>query len=175
MARENHPVWDVYDLLRTSRLNELYYGKKLQKMERLNLGVEVCIALVSSSSAVVGLAVWKTTVGNPLWQLLLTGAAVLTIVKPFLGFPKKIKAYEELLAGYRLLTHELRDLRMDINQSGDYTSSHQARCKRIKERVRDYVAKNPERVECPKIKAACTKLVLEEIPSSGLFIPGEST
>lgn len=174
MARENHPVWDVYDLLRTSRLNELYYGKKLQNMERLNLGIEVCIALVSSSSAVVGLAVWKTTVGNPLWQILLTAAAILTIIKPFLGFPKKIKAYEELLAGYRLLTHELRDLRMDISQSREYTSTHQARCKRIKERIRDYVAKNPERVESPKLKAICTQRVLDEIPNTGLFIPGES-
>ncbi|MBI6635145.1 hypothetical protein YA0871_21015 [Pseudomonas paralactis] len=174
MARENHPVWDVYDLLRTARLNELYYGIKLQAMERLNLGVEIGIAVVSSSSAVGGLAVWKTTVGNPLWQVLLGLAALLTIVKPLLGLPKKIKAYEELLAGYRLLAHELRDLRMDISQGREYTSTHQARCKRIKERVRDYVAKNPERIECKKTKAACTQRVLEEIPSSSLFIPGES-
>ncbi|PYD87444.1 hypothetical protein DNF23_38475 [Pseudomonas syringae pv. pisi] len=174
MARENHPVWDVYDLLRTSRLNELYYGIKLRTMERLNLGVEVAIAIVSSSSAVGGLAVWKTTVGNPFWQVLLGLAAVLTIVKPLLGLPKKIKAYEELLAGYRLLAHELRDLRMDISQSREYTTPHQARCKRIKDKVRDYVAKNPERVECKKTKAVCTERVLQEIPSNSLFIPGES-
>lgn len=172
--RKAHPVWDVYDLLRTARLNELYYGTRLQAMERLNLSVEICIAVVSSTSAVGGLALWKTTVGNPLWQGLLGVAAILTIIKPFLGMPKKIKAYEELLAGYRLLAHELRDLRMDISQSRDYTPTHQARCKRIKERLRDYVAKNPERVECVKTKAACTKRVLDEIPSSSLFIPGET-
>lgn len=38
MSMKDHQVWDVYDLLRTARLNQLYYGRRLQTFERRNFG-----------------------------------------------------------------------------------------------------------------------------------------
>lgn len=34
MSTQDHPAWDVYDFLRTARLNQLYYGRRLLMVER---------------------------------------------------------------------------------------------------------------------------------------------
>ncbi|WP_218028603.1 hypothetical protein, partial [Pseudomonas mandelii] len=112
MSNKDHPVWDVYDLLRTARLNQLYYGRRLLTFERRNFWAEITIACTSSTSAIAGFAFWKTTAGQPYWQGFLAVAALVAIAKPFLSYAKKIKSYEELLIAYRLIAYDLRDLRL---------------------------------------------------------------
>lgn len=169
--RDNHPVWDVYDQLRTARLNEKYYGCRLQKYERINFWSEIVVAATSSSSAIAGLAFWHSQAGNSAWKALLAAAAVITVAKPLLNLTKKIRAYEELLAGYRLLFHDLKDLRIDINQSQQYSKAHQVRFKKIIEKQRLLADKSPERTENKRVKADCQNAVLAELPSSAFYIP----
>lgn len=172
MSMKDHQVWDVYDLLRTARLNQLYYGRRLQTFERRNFWAEVIIASTSSTSAIAGFAFWKTTAGQPLWQVFLAIAAVIAIAKPFLNYAKKIRKYEELLGAYTLIAHDLRDLRVDISQARDYEKSHQARFKTIKARLRSFVDKTPERVESSVTKKICEQQVISELPSDKFYIPG---
>lgn len=172
MSNQDHPVWDVYDLLRTARLNQLYYGRRLLTLERRNFWAEITIACTSSTSAIAGFAFWKTTSGQPFWQFFLAVAALLAIAKPFLNYAKKIKSYEELLIAYRLIAHDLRDLRLDISQARDYQKVHQARFKSIKDRLRNFIDKSPERVEIARIKKICEQQVLSELPNHQFYIPG---
>lgn len=172
MSTQDHPVWDVYDFLRTARLNQLYYGRRLHTFELRNFWAEITIASTSSTSAIAGFAFWKTTAGQPYWQIFLATAAVVAIVKPFLNYAKKIKRYEELLTAYRLITYDLRDLRLDISQARGYEKSHQARFKAIKERLRTVVDKSPERIEVAAVKTLCEQQVLSELPNHNFYIPG---
>lgn len=172
MSTQDHPVWDVYDLLRTARLNQLYYGRRLLTFERRNFWAEIVVASTSSTSAIGAFAFWKTTAGQPYWQFFLAVAAVVAIAKPFLNYAKKIKSYEELLIAYRLIAYDLRDLRLDISQARGYEKVHQARFKAIKERLRTFVDKSPERVEMAAVKKICEQQVLSELPNHHFYIPG---
>ena len=172
MSVQDHPVWDVYDLLRTARLNQLYYGRRLLTFERRNFWAEITIACTSSTSAIAGFAFWKTTAGQPFWQGFLAVAAVAAIAKPFLNYAKKIKSYEELLIAYRLIAYDLRDLRLDISQARGYEKVHQNRFKSIKERLRNFVDKSPERIEVAAVKKICEQQVLSELPNHQFYIPG---
>jgi hypothetical protein len=48
-------VWDVYDSLRTARMNEYYYAAKLDETAKKNRGVEIAIAIATPTSAVATL------------------------------------------------------------------------------------------------------------------------
>lgn len=56
MAERNlyHPVWHVYDLLKTARLNDLYFSAKLQFAESLQMSFQLLLAATVPSSAVAG-------------------------------------------------------------------------------------------------------------------------
>ncbi|MCL1079880.1 hypothetical protein D5R81_17680 [Parashewanella spongiae] len=170
--RDNHPVWDVYDQLRTARLNEKYYGAQLQKHEQWNFWSEIIVAITSSSSAIASFAFWNTETGSDIWKFLLVLSAVIATIKPLINLTKKIRLYEELLAGYRLLCHDLKDLKIDITQSQSYTKNHQLKFKKIIEKQRTLAAKSPERTENEKTKLACQEAVIKEYPINSFFIPG---
>lgn len=169
--QENHPVWDVYDQLRTARLNEMYYGCRLQTFERFNFWSEIVVAITSSTSAIAGFAFWNTATGTSMWKFLLLLAAAISVVKPLLNLTKKIRSYEELLAGYRLLVHDLKDLKIDISQSREYTKLHQARFKKIIEKQRLLADKSPERTENRSVKMGCQIAVQTEMPATSFFVP----
>jgi hypothetical protein len=78
----NHPVWTVYDKLRSARLNVKYYGARLHRIERANLAIEYILLAAAPSSAVAGLWFWNTEVGKTIWQSLgvLAGATSQYIV-----------------------------------------------------------------------------------------------
>ncbi len=167
----NHPVWDVYDQLRTVRLNEKYYGVRLQKYERVNYWSEIIVAFTSSSSAIAGFAFWSTETGAEMWKALLVISALIATSKPLLNLTKKIKAYEEVLSGYRLLCHDLKDLKIDINQSQSYSAEHQLKFKKIIEKQRVLSSKSPERTEKTRVKKACQNEVSLEYPTDLFYIP----
>lgn len=171
---ENHPVWDVYDQLRTVRLNQKYYGARLQKFERINFWSEIIVAITSSSSAIAGFAFWSSETGSQLWKFLLFASALIAVAKPLLNLTKKIRLYEELLAGYCLLYHDLKDLRIDINQSQSYSKPHQAKFKKIIEKQRLLADKSPERIEHKKTKDSCQESVIQELPTGSFYIPENS-
>ena len=171
MANNQHPVWDVYDQLRTVRLNELYYGERLNKFERINFWSEIIVALTSSSSAIAGLSLWNSPDWSNYWKVLLIISAIIATAKPLLNLTKKIRAYEELLSGYRLLCHDLKELKIDINQNENYSVQHKKKFNKIIEKQRILTDKSPESTENKKVKLICQKRVLMELPSNNFYIP----
>ena len=99
MSREKHPVWTVYDRLRTARLNCKYYGRRLQQHERLEFYLQLLLLTTAPSSAVAGLWFWAVPAGQLIWQYTGVAAAMVAVVKPLLGLTKKIKDYEAILSG----------------------------------------------------------------------------
>jgi len=170
-VREEHPVWDVYDLLRSARLNEKYYGCRLERFELINTSCEILIAVTATSSAVASFPFWGDGVGAQLWKYLICFSAVISVIKPFLQLTKKIRAYEELYSGYRMLFYDLKSLRIDINQAQEFSKTHQARFNRIKEKQRHLAGSSPERTENERLKKACFSSVLLEMPTESFYVP----
>lgn len=98
--RIEHPVWGVYDLYRTARLNVKYYAARMHRLEQINFWMELFIAVTAPSSAITGLWFWDTQIGGILWKSLGMVAAVAAILKPLVLLSKKMKEYNEVLSGY---------------------------------------------------------------------------
>jgi len=173
MKRETHPVWTVYDKLRSARLNVKYYSRRLEMFERTNFWLELILLASAPSSAVAGLWFWETEYGNLSWKYFGIIAAVAAVVKPLLGLTKRIKEFEGVLAGYRMLEYDLMEIKSLIEQKQKYDSVLQTELKKAIQREKLLVGKTPETSENKKIKAICEVEVRSELPSDCFFIPEE--
>jgi len=173
VSRETHPAWTVYDKLRTARLNVKYYSRRLQSIERENFGIELVLAVAAPSSAVAGLWFWDTTYGKIAWQCLGIVAAAAAILKPLLGLAKRIKEYESVLSGYRMLEYDLMEIKCLIEQRQKYDSGLQSEFRKTLQRERTLVGKTPETRESKRVKKICEIEVRRELPPGSFFIPEE--
>jgi len=173
MTRETHPVWTVYDKLRTSRLNTKYYGRRLAQFETYNFCLELVLAVTAPTSAIAGLWFWNTDAGKIAWQYLGVIAALAAVVKPLLGLTKRIKAYESVLSGYRMLEYDLREIKDLVEQKQKYDGPLQAEFKKALQREKQLVGKNPESHENRQVLRECELEVRSELPGQSFFVPEE--
>lgn len=173
MSREDHPVWSVYDKMRTACLNVKYYSRRLQSVERLNFATEFVLAATAPTSAIAGLWFWNTEAGQIIWKSLAVVAAFAAVSKPLLNLTKRIKEYESILSGYRTLEYDLREIRSLIEQKKKYDQPLQLEFKKALQREKSLVAKNPETRENSRIKKECEEEVLLEFPPEKFFVPDE--
>lgn len=172
MNRESHPVWSVYDKLRTARLNVKYYSCRLSSAEQLNFAMDLVLLATAPTSAIAGLWFWDTDIGKVVWHIFGVLAAITALFKPLLHLPKKIKDYEGVLSGYRVLEYDLRELKTLVEQKQQYDTSMQTELKKILQREKALVAKTPESKERKKVKSACATEVDAEFPPEAFFVPG---
>src|SRR5438105_4653314 len=97
----NHPVWDVYDEMRTARLNVKCLLAEIATVERRSRSVEIILAI--SGASTIG-AVWflQNTIGKIIWATVGFIAMVLTALKPVFPFAEKRIKKERLLTSYRI-------------------------------------------------------------------------
>ena len=170
-ADQDHPVWTVYDRLRSARLSELYFCRRLQFHERLSFGMDLVLAISAPTSALAGLFLWKTAAGQEVWKWLAVVAALVAAVKPLLHLTKRIKDYEGVMSGYRILAFDYRAIKIRVEQKGEYDKTLQAEFNRALDRERNLESKNPESRENARIKRECQAEVLKELPTDKFFIP----
>ncbi len=173
MTNQEHPVWSVYDKLRTARLNVKYYSKRLHTLESQNFWIELVLLATAPSSAVAGLWFWNSEHGKFIWQYLGIIAAGAAILKPILGLTKRIKEMESVLSGYRALEYDLREIKTNIEQTKKYDKALQGELKKALQREKTLVGKTPETHENQKVKTVCEREVREEFPKESFFIPTE--
>jgi hypothetical protein len=171
LSTEHHPVWTVYDKLRTARLNVKYYSRRLQAFERVNFVIELVLLATAPSSAIAALWFWKLEVGKPVWQALGIIAAFAAVLKPLLGLTKRIKEFESVLSGYRVLDFDLMDIKAMVEQRGKYDSSLQSDFRRALQRERILVGKTPEARENVGVKRRCQDEVNRELPAECFYVP----
>jgi len=82
MIREDHPVWEVYDLYRTARLNVKYYSELLHRTEIKNFLLDLILLCSAPTSAVAGLWFWETEIGHEVWKYFGVIAAFAAVLKP---------------------------------------------------------------------------------------------
>jgi hypothetical protein len=169
-----HPVWAVYDRLRSARLSVKYYGCQLHDVERLNFWLDLIMLASAPTSAIAGLAFWQFEIGQIVWQSMGVVAAVAAVVKPLLAIPKRIKEYESILVGYRVLEYDLMELKTNIEQKGKYDIALQNELRKVLQREKTLIAKTPESKENANVKRRCQAEVLRELPTESFFIPRES-
>ena len=173
MERMDHPVWSVYDRLRSASLSVKYYCRRLEQAERWNFWLEFLLLATAPSSAVAGLWFWDTSGGQLAWKCLAIPAAIAAVLKPLLHLTKRIKDYEGVLSGYRILEFDLRELKIGIEQKRKYDAPLQAEFKRAQQRERTLVGKTPESREHAGVRSICQEEVVKEFPPEAFFVPEE--
>jgi hypothetical protein len=173
MNREEHPVWSVYDKLRTARLNVKYYSCRLQAVERWNFSLDLVLLATAPSSAIAGLWFWSTSLGTLVWQYFGVIAAAIAVLKPLLMLPKKIKEYESVLSGYRVLEYDLMEIRTTIEQKRSYDRGQQEEFRKAVRREKTLVSRSPETRDSSRVKRICEREVLRELPPESFFVPQE--
>jgi hypothetical protein len=173
MKREDHPVWTVYDRLRSTRLSVKYFGTRLYMFERRNFTLELILLASAPSSAIAGLWFWKNQSGQLVWQWLGIIAAIAAIMKPLLGYTKRIKEYEGILAAYRTLEYDLFEIKSAVEQKRKYDGALQAELKKAIQRERALVSRHPESKESMSTKRNCELEVRRELPADAFYVPEE--
>ncbi len=171
MGRENHPVWAVYDKLRTARLNVRYYSARLRRLEHLDMAMDLALVIAAPTSAVAGLWFFKTDMGKHIWQGLGTFAAFVAAIRPAIQFRRTLKAYETTIAAYQALEYDLETIRRKIEQRGTYDEELKADFLRALERQRHIDISSPDKIANSRLLKTCTTAVLSEMPSSAFFVP----
>ena len=169
---EEHPVWILYDELRTARLNVRYYEKQLSSIRRNNIIIEFVLAL-TVSSGIAGLWLWQNVVGGFIWKGLVTLAAFLAVLKPLIKLSDQIQQKSEILTSWRLLDDGLRNLMLQIKECGNYDKEMLNRFHTMLETKTAIIQREPlERID-EKLREKCFQQVCEELPSDNFFIPEE--
>ena len=173
MNNTTHSVWDLYDLLRTARLNVKYYSVKLARVERTNFIIELVLAISAPTSAISGLFFLQTYYGKVAWQILTVIAAFTAIIKPMLRIPEKIRKFEEIVTGYKTLENDLQLISVQIKDKKSYSQNHKTEFKRALERKNYLSSTEFKHVEDKKLKAKLQEEVITELPKDSFFIPEE--
>lgn len=172
MARDkDHPVWDVYDLYRTTRLNVKYFSARLSRLQRINFWMEFILAATASSSAIAAFALWQTSIGGKVWQALGALAAVLAIMKPLLNLTEKIRKIEEVITGYRVLEYDLKKIAVAVSQRKAYDKELSDKFSNSLDRMAELAIKYNESSEDKKLKKKCQEEVMKELPPEHFYIP----
>src|SRR3989442_191333 len=96
---QNHPVWDVYDELRTARLNIKCLSCESARLRRRSNAIEVVLALSGASS--IGAVAWlQNPVGKTIWGVVGFISMILVALKPIFPFADQRTKKERLLISY---------------------------------------------------------------------------
>jgi len=169
----NHPVWEVYDLLRTARLNSKYYSGRIARLQRQQFWLDALVAAAASGSALASLPIWSTSFGRPAWQAFAIPAAVASVVKPSLNLSKRIRALEEVATAYRVFEAELRGIELTIRTRKAYDPVTRTHFEHVLGRLKELALKPAEAKEDTKLKRRCQEEVKRELPSTHFFVPEE--
>ena len=165
-----HPVWDIYDEYRTARFNVRYYEYLLANLKRWNFWIELIIAL-SVSSGITFLWIWSTSAGSIIWKIIITVAAVLSVIKPLVKLSDKIQLNTEVLTKWRALDADFQKLVISISQNKKYDKYIQSQFLKLMETKA--TIQEPPDAPNNKLRDRCSKIVQQEIPEDRFFIPEE--
>lgn len=166
-----HPVWEVYDLLRTSRLNSKYWTKKLVKNRKLNITMEYLMLATAPGSAVAGFMFWGTSGGKTTWMILTGATALLGIAKPLLKLSDYIQGLQKVVTGYRSLEYQLDELRSDILREQRYSDDMVTMFKKLQKQISQISKDEPVEEVDQELQKECFEKVKQELPAEDFFIP----
>jgi hypothetical protein len=133
--------------------------------------LNLLLAVSAPSSAIAGLWFWEYPAGEVAWKMLAVVTAVIAVVKPLLQYGPTIQVMEEVLSGYKALDHDLYTLQLDIQREGSYESRLQNQFKAALARKGVLVGRVVEHKEHKDLKRRLEKVVCEELPAEGFFLP----
>lgn len=193
-SREDHPVWEVYDLLRTARLNELYYAAKLKTLKRRHWWMEIAIAVTTPAAAAAagvlegdrsaGLK-WLPAVSSivfvdhhrewivAIWALIAALASFLALAKPFMRLGESIGKVEACHAEYRSIAAEVAEVRSEVRLRHAYIDELQTWFRQIRRRKTYACEREPPEPVDTRLTRKIEARINRELPADAFYVPEE--
>lgn len=165
-----HPVWHLYDELRTAKLNVSYYRCVLSRARRWQMAREVVMA-ASGSSGVAGLWLFHTGAGDIIWKSLASLAALIAIYQNVARPTERIRRLETQATGWAQLEHSLAALRRRIHETGRYDAAIQNDLQEILDGKLTIIADISEPHLDTKLRDRCFEDVKRELPAHVFYVP----
>ncbi|MGO9137256.1 MAG: hypothetical protein ACLP9S_04645 [Syntrophales bacterium] len=160
----------VNNTYRTASMNRKYYGYRLSSVRRINIVLEIAVA-VGTSSAIAGWVIWKSTsVGELLWAILAGISTLIAVVKPIINLSRQIEKYTKLFIGHGDVYYELQTIVLDIMKMKDYSTQSDQAFKSALEKMKKFAADDDPKPN-KKLLRKCYDEVNKEIPMDSLWWP----
>ena len=169
----NHPVWEVYDLHRTCRLNVKYWSAKLVILRRNNFFLEYLLMATAPSSAIAGLVFWNTTYGKTVWSILICVTAFIAVAKPLLKFSDKLEKLQKVVTLYKSVEFQIEALENDIQREDEYSTTIVNTYKNLANQVGEISKDEPIESVDQDLRESCYKEVNEELPFTNFYEPSK--
>ena len=148
-----------------------YYACRLKQFKSVNLGMDIVLAL-STSSAFAGLGIMKTPIGVNFFSILLCLSAVVSVLRPILKLSDGIDRYSKLHYAYAQLFLMIEDLQTQIRRTGGVRPEHLKASSDVFERYRNLVLQD-DPGPSKRLLKKCQAEVNAQIPSESLWLPQE--
>ena len=161
---------EVYELQCTSRMNAIYYGSRLDALQKEAFLMEVTSAITASGSGVAALTLWNQGAGQLAWQGLALLAAIVAVVKPLRAPGKRIEVFTRQQQGYHGNFFAMKKLAFSIRQAGAITDDHRKRFDTVYDR---HVQLNTEDESSPHedLRRQAQEAVRKELPGAEFWWP----
>ena len=173
MPTNDHPVWEVYDLLRTCRLNVKYWSARVLRLRRQNFWLEYGLMATAPGSAVAGLVFWSTSYGKGVWAVLTTVAAFLAVAKPLLRLSDRLSQLQNVVVKYRLIDCRLEALTNDIRREDRYSGDLVASFKNLRAQVAETSKDEPVENIDDGLRRTFYEEVKDELPATFFYEPSK--
>lgn len=169
-STKNHPVWELYNELRTARLNVKCLECRIKSIRRRANFVDGAIAIAGTSS-IGGFWFLQNVVGTTLWKTLGAIAILLGAVKPLYPLTERRMKKERLAAGYRMLEQELRCICLGVKERGAYDDVAKAEFRVALNNKRLLIAQSEDDPCSQRVERKCRMAVSRELPVENFFVP----
>ena len=171
VANSRERAIQVYDLLRTTRLNVLYYESSLRWRNIWIRSHDVLVALAGVSSPIAFLKHSQEPIRSQSWFYLTLVAGIAGVLKPILRLDKQVALYAELTTHYRELFSELKCIADDISSARDYSFAFEKRFLACRSKEGDLQKKEPppSRRKIARLQA----LVEKQYDMAAIWLPKE--
>lgn len=166
-----HPVWVLYDEVRTACLNVKYYAHKLRSLERRSMGLDIFVAITTPGSTLSAFFVFKSDTGIVVWSIIAVLASIAATLKPILKYSEKIKALQQTVAGYQALAFDLREISNKVRTDQNYLRSHATSLEQALKKSRSLLTAPPDVEQDRKLRDALQIEVDEQFPIENFYIP----
>lgn len=159
----------LYNDYRDALYNKKYYGCRLDQCRKWNMGLEILLA-VGTSSAIGGWAIFKEETGVKIWALLSALSTLIAVLKPIINVPEKIERYTKLYTGHGSVHFDLEQIVRKIQETKTLTAEMLAARDNAIARRKDLDPLD-DLVPNKQFAERCYVEVNAEIPTNALWLP----
>jgi hypothetical protein len=168
---KDHPIWVLYDEIRTTCLNVKYYAYKLQELESRSRDLDVFVAVTAPGSTLSAFFAFKTDIGTVIWSCVAVASSIAATLKPILKYSTRVKSLQQTVAGYQALAFDLKEISNKVRSDQCYTRTHITALEQAMKKSRSLLTAPPDVESDGPLLDKLLEEVTAQFPVENFYIP----